>query len=279
MQKYINNLIKERKTMLFDYHVYRRLNAIAIGLCFISGILVSPPVEANELAFIQTSGSFSNFEIVQSISGQSALSGIDYNGDLSSTSSMKISGNFTNFIIDTENASGVTNVGASISVNSMSDFGLTITGSGDHQATLDFTASKLSSNIVLSGAGQKIINSKINTAGGDASQKIQMFGGPLEATVEQAGISLVSNLYSSGTGATVFVLQSEGSSLNLNGYLDSNSSLQLIQSATYASYDVEIDLAANASLILLQSTDNLVRSDTGDFSISVGENTSLTITR
>ena len=79
--------------MLFDYHVYRRLNAVAIGLCFISGILVSPPVEANELNFIQTSGSFSNFEIVQSISGQSALSGIDYNGDLSSTSSMKISGN------------------------------------------------------------------------------------------------------------------------------------------------------------------------------------------
>jgi hypothetical protein len=106
-----------------------------------------------------------------------------------------------------------------------------------------------------------------------------MFGGPLEATVKQAGISLVSNLYSTGTGATVFVLQSEGSSLNLSGYLDSNSSLQLIQSAAYASYDVEIDLAVNASLILYQSTDNLVRSDTGDFSISVGENTSLTITR
>jgi hypothetical protein len=237
------------------------------------------PVSANSLNFNQSLGSISHLEIRQSESGNSHVHGIDANNNLASDTAMEISGPFNNFIINTQNASGETQVGAAISVTQSSDFDLVLTGDGDHLVSLDITASALSSDVLLDGVGAKVLSSVIKSDARNVVHNIQLYGGPMTLGVQQSGIAVHVNLLSLGTGSTTNIVQALGSSLNVTGQLDSGANFELNQTATFADYAVEVNLEASSSLTINQWTDNLIQSDTGVFKIHVGRNSTMTVTR
>lgn len=263
---------------LYVFQNFSLLSLATYTVTFLTIFSVSP-VSANSLNFNQSTGSISYLEIRQSASGTSHIHGIDANNDLASDTAMEISGPFNNFIINSQEASGETRVGAAISVTQSSDFDLVLIGGGDHSVTLDITAGALSSSVLLDGVGAKVLRSVIESDARSAVHNIQLYGGPMSLGVQQSGSAVHVNLLSLGTGSTANIVQGLGSTLNVTGQLDSGAHFELNQTATFANYTAEVNLEPGSSLTVNQLTDNSIYSDTGSFKIHVGENTSMTLTR